>query len=173
MHAIRTRLLPELMRRGFENVPLPPPEVGPMDRELIVTQPFGMLRRPGPQGLELVEIQLAPRGRAAFRLNIGIVPYAGIEGIYGPIAPDKVPVGWLNGYYHLYRCPFLWTWFSVRRWAWRKPAQIDYDDLVERVVRLIPEVEMVLREGKQGPHVRFIKIDHPIEQIRMRLRGEG
>jgi hypothetical protein len=163
--AIRTLLLPEFTRRGFEIVPLPKSGFGPVDRRSIVASRFGMLRRVGPRGIELVEVQMAPRGRAAFRLHVGVVPPAGIETITGHFAAEDVHVGWLDEFFELYQSAFFWTWFSVRRWPWRKVARTDHEDLVRRVVGMIPEVELALREGWRGPHLRRVDTRMSAEQF--------
>jgi len=155
MTSIRSHLVRELVRHGFEVVPLPRRAGEPKDRELIVAFPFGMLRRVGPRGFELVEIQLDKR-RVAFRLNFGIVPFDGINVVYGHVDAEEVLVGWLDRYYCLYQCPFFHMWFSVRRWLGGQVTQKHYDLLVTRVVQLIPEVELTLREGRRGHHVRLI-----------------
>lgn len=149
--------MPELLRRGFEIVPLPRPQNQPTDRELLVVFPFGMLRRAGSHGPELVEVQLAPRGRAAFRLNLGVVPPAGIDAIYGHVSAQDVHVQWLAESYTLSPCPYFHTWFSVGRWRWRNVTQADYEALVRWVVGLVPEVERALQEGERGPHIRLIR----------------
>ena len=48
----------------------------------------------------------------------------------------------------------LGAWFSVRYWPLRAPTQADYDKLALQVVGLLPEIELALREGKLGPHMR-------------------
>ena len=161
IHAIRVKLLPEFANRGFETDALPEPRIGPMDRRLLVEMRFGRFRRTGPRGIELVEIQLAPRAQAAFRLNIGVAPADGIDTFAGHVAAEDILVGWLREYYALYQCPLFRVWFSVRRWPWREVKATDYEGLVERVVGLMPEVELALREGTQGRHIRLVQIDHP------------
>jgi hypothetical protein len=36
----------------------------------------------------------------------------------------------------------------------RSPVQADYEKLALRVAGLLPELELALREGKLGPHMR-------------------
>jgi hypothetical protein len=87
--AIRERLLPEFTRSGFEVLPLPESRDSPPDRQLIASRPFGRLRRRSTKGdFEYVEIQVAPRARAAFRLSIGVAPSEGTEGMFGHIAAE-------------------------------------------------------------------------------------
>jgi hypothetical protein len=156
VNAIREQLIPEFLQRGFVNVPLD--SQGPTDRESLVAFPYGRLRRQRPNGYEFVEIQMAPYSRAAFRLNIGVAPPAGIMGVHGHIAAEDVCVGWLEEFYTLHSCPFFQTWFSISRWS-RKPVTQDaYRSLVARVVGLIAEVENALAEGIKGPHVRHTRM---------------
>jgi hypothetical protein len=41
-------------------------------------------------------------------------------------------------------------------------VQADYDKLVLRVAGFLPELELALREGNLGPHMRRIVIPHPV-----------
>lgn len=105
---------------GFENVPIPKFRSGPADREFIVTHPFGLLRRKESQGLEQIEIQLGPRGDAAFGIDFGTIPDSGIEGALGHIEPDQALVTWLEESFGLYERPRSFGLFSVHRWWWSK-----------------------------------------------------
>ncbi|HEX2593156.1 MAG TPA: hypothetical protein VHL34_16770 [Rhizomicrobium sp.] len=144
------------MRLGFEVVP----SAGDDARgEIRAAFPFGRLRRNGPEGLELVEIQLHKRRAAAFRLNIGIAPPEGVDHFTGQhIAQEDIWVGYLDHFYELYRSPMFRIWFAVRRWSWSKRAVTEGDcgALVDEVIGFLPEVEQALREGRAGPHVRRI-----------------
>ena len=48
-------------------------------------------------------------------------------------------------------------------WRFRTPVQSDYDKLALRVACLLPEVELALREGKLGPHMRKIVIPRGVQ----------
>jgi len=155
--------LPEFQRRGFEIVSLPQPRRGPVDRQFVVSFPFGRLRRASDRGFELVEVQLAPRGRAAFRLNFGVIPEVGVATPNGQVTVEDAMVGWwLDEYYGLYSCPRFRTWFSVPHWPFRKVTESDYEALIEHLIELMPEVERALRERKRGPHVRRVGITRKI-----------
>jgi hypothetical protein len=160
MEAIRSQLLPEFLARGFVLTPLPRAEQGPTDREFLVSFPFGRLRRSVDHGFEQVEIQLAPRGRAAFRLNFGLIPTGGVKGGLGHIVVDDAGVHSLPERFALYSCPFFSMNFSVRRWMWskRERTEDEYRALVARVVDLLPEIEDALRNAKIGPHIRHTVI---------------
>ena len=165
INAIRNRLLPEFVRRGFKIVPIS--KGGLIDRELIYNSPFGTLRRPGSRGFELVEVQLITYGRAAFRILAGAAPPNGLETFNGHIAAEDILVGWLDESFEIYQYPLLWSclpslaYFSIKPWQKRASSQEDYDALAQWVASLIPEVELALRDGKCGPHVRLVKINHP------------
>ncbi|MEF9355477.1 MULTISPECIES: hypothetical protein [Ralstonia solanacearum species complex] len=153
-NSLRSRLIPEFERRGFNVVPLTGDDA--RSGEIRAAFPFGRLRRPGPNGLEMVEIQLDKHGRAAFRLNIGVAPSGGIAHAVGQVAQEDIWVHYLSRYYEVYRWPLARRWFSVWRWPGSSATQADYDALVKRVVDLIPEVEEVLTSGGRGPHIRLI-----------------
>ena len=156
IEAIRLQLLPLFLARGFELVSLPKSKQGTNDREFLASFPFGRLRRRIETGFEQVEIQLAPHSRAAFRLNLGIVPAGGVDGVLGRISADDAGVHALPKYFTLYSCPFFSLNFSVHRWVWsrRQRTEDEYRALVARVESLLPEVDGALRNGKIGPHIR-------------------
>jgi hypothetical protein len=158
--AIRAQLFPEFARMGFENAPLPKSHGGIVDRGYLVTHPFGLLRRNGVRGLEQIEIHLAPRGRAAFSISIGVIPLAGIEGILGHIKTEDALVTWLEDFFVLYSRPRSFKPFSVHRswWSKRERTQQEYEALVQQVGDLLPEVEGALAYGTVGPHIRKVKL---------------
>lgn len=160
VEAIRSQLIPEFLARGFELAPFPRAKQGPTDREFLASFPFGRLRRSVEHGFEQIEIQLAPRSRAAFRLNFGLIPSGGVKGVLGHIAADDAGVHSLPERFALYSCPFFSLNFSVRRWLWsrREGTEDEYRALVARVVELLPEVDDALRNGKVGRHIRHTVI---------------
>lgn len=152
--SIETVLLPELERRGYTPAPVKPEE---KRGEIGAAFPFGRLRRSGPRGLEMVEIQLDKHGGAAFRLNLGIAPIQGVTGLLvAHILQQDVRVHYLDRSWELLKYPRLWKWFSVWRWPGTPKTKADYDELVTKVVALLPEVEALFREGKRGPHLREV-----------------
>ncbi len=159
--AIKRQLLPELARRGFAAFPLPTPKNGSSDREFVVSLPFGLFRRRSSRGVQQVEIQLASYGRAAFSINVGVIPDAGVKGILGEhLEPEEVLVTWLEEYFGFYAEPRSFKPFAVHRswWSRRETTEADYNELVSHVVGFLPEVERALAEGTVGPHVRRIKL---------------
>jgi hypothetical protein len=169
--SIQTHLLPVLMKQKFE--PAPPPQLrAPADRESILSFPlWGRLVRARESGVDLIEIQLASYRRAAFRVNAGVAPKAGVTTFNGQWPAEEVAVHWLNEYFELYPCPRLerlalkvlgleplGAWFSVWHWPYRSPIQEDYEKLARRAARYVSELELALSEGRLGPHLRRVVI---------------
>jgi len=154
--AIGVLLVPELEKRGFRAVPLKPDE---RRSEVAIAFPFGRMRRPGPGGLEIVEIQLDKRGAPAFRLNLGIAPPEGVHHPLGFVPQEDVWVHYLDQSYELYDRSLLGRrkWFSLPWWRGKAIERQEVERLVQRVVALIPEVEALFREGKRGPHIREVR----------------
>lgn len=158
--SIGSRLVPAFGERAFKTVPIP--DDG--DRESKLAFPFGWLRRTSPNGFDQVEIQLATGTTPAFFVNFGCVPAAGTPDLWGDlIPPEKVWVHWLQRAHRLYDRPRALRPFAVRRWFWQpSPTPPDYEELVEDVVRLIPEVEDGLAGVRIGPHVRLTEAKWPL-----------
>jgi hypothetical protein len=155
--SLRTHLLPVLTNQGFEAAP--PVPRGPVDREFVVSFPlWGRLIRARESGVDLIEIQFAPRRRDAFRINMGVSPKEGMATLKGHWAAEDVLVHWLNEFFEMYASSRWRIWFSVRQPLFRSRTQGDYDKLALRVAGLVPELELALREGKLGPHMRRIVI---------------
>lgn len=159
--------MPVFIKRGFAVTPLR--HQGPVEREFELSFPsWGRLIRVRESGLDLVEIQLAPHRRAAFRINAGVVPRNGLTTLGGHRPAEDVAVHWLNEYFETHARPWLrpglravgleplGAWFGVRQWPHRSPTQRDYDTLALRGAGCVPELEVALREGKLGPYIRRI-----------------
>jgi len=78
--------------------------------------------------------------------------------VTGPWPAEQVCVHWLNEFFEMYASPRWRTWFFLWFWRFRTPAQSDYDKLARRVMDFLPEVDLALREGKLGPHMRRVMI---------------
>jgi hypothetical protein len=161
IESLEALLLPELERRGFRKVPLTAEEAR---SEIRVGFPFGRLRREGPDRLEIVEIQLDKRRAPVFRINLGVAPPGGIEHpVTGHVAQEDIWTGYLGRCWQVY--PAKWLpkltplarWFSVRRPREAEPTRADYEELVGRVVELLPLIERLFREGKPGAHMREVR----------------
>jgi len=84
----------------------------------------------------------------------------------GQRTADQLQAGGLHDHFVMYAYPKSQTWFSLWFWRFRTPVQSDYDKLVLRVTGFLPEVDLALREGKLGPHMRHVVIPiHNEEQI--------
>lgn len=168
IQSVRTHLLPVLIEQGFAVAPLVHRD--PVDREYELSFPsWGRLIRIRGSGVDLVEIQLATYRRAAFRISAGVVPRNGLSTPTGHQPAEELAVHWLNEYFETHARPWLrpglravgleplGAWFSVHR-LYRPRTQSDYDKLAFRVAGLVPELELALREGKLGPHMRRVVI---------------
>lgn len=156
IESIESHLLPELERRGFERVPLTAEE---SRSEMRVGFPFGRLRREGPNGFELVEIQLDKNRAPAFRMNLGVVPPGGIEHeVAGRISQEDVWVHYLDHSYEMYEVSWLRKWFSLSRVPWSDASEADYQDLVRKVVDRLPEIDALFEEGELGKHMREVYV---------------
>jgi len=148
-------LVPALEQRGFARVRL---SAADARSEMAFLTPHGSFRRPGPQGLETIEIHFARYGAAVFRLDFGILPPGGVSYSHasgsGHIAQEDMCTGAVEVSYVLLPWPRLWIEFRVCRWPGRTVVESDYEKLVGKVVGLIPEIERVFKDGKCGPHVR-------------------
>ena len=161
IESLRMHLLPPLTQQGFESAPLA--HRGPMDRELVLSHPLGRLRRVREEGaVDLVEIQFARYGRAAFRVMAGVAPKGGLMTLTGHWVAEDLYVGWLNEYFVMSASCWRQAWFSVWNWPHQSVTQRDYDSLALRAASLVPELELAVRGGKLGPHMRRVVIPRPI-----------
>jgi hypothetical protein len=106
-----------------------------------------------------------------------VVPKEGIMTLRGHHPAEEVAVHWLDQYFETHahrwlrpglralRLEPLGAWFSVWHWPYRSPTQSDYDKLALRVAGLVPEVELTLREGKLGAHMRKVAISRRRQRI--------
>jgi hypothetical protein len=153
--SVRTLILPALISQGFS--PSPQKEDEQIDRKYQGTFPFGLLHRARADGgIDLVEIQFMTYQRAAFRINASAVPKAGMITLGGHRKADELEAGGLHDHFEMYDSPRWWRWFSLWFWRFRVPEKSDYDELALRVTGYLPEIDLALREGKLGPHMRKI-----------------
>lgn len=181
VESVRTHLLPALIRRGFAIAPRQG-ECGPVDRKAVGISPFGQMHRVRPEGeTDLVEIQFMTYQRAAFRINACAVPKEGMITDGGhKTAEECIALGvkdlytharpWLRPALRALRVEPLGEWFSVWTWPLRAPTQADYDKLALKAVGILPELELALREGKLGPHIRRLVMKPLPPEVLERLR---
>lgn len=157
LQSVRTHILSVFVQQGYAVAQLV--RTSPVDRKSADAFPFGVLRRNRPDGgVDLVEIQFMTYQRAAFRINVCAVPKGGMMTLGGHRTAEELRGGGLHDHFEMYASPRLRKWFSLVCWRLRTPVQSDYDKLALRVAAFLPEVELALREGKGGPHMRKIVI---------------
>jgi hypothetical protein len=148
-------ILPFFIQQGFVVTPRIPGS--PVDRKSLDIFPFGGMRRARDDGgVDLVEIQFKTYKRAAFRINATAVPKAGMMTAGGHRTAEELDAGGLHDHFEMYASPRLWIWFSLRFWWFRSPVLSEYEMLALRVVSFLPEIDLALREGELGPHMRRI-----------------
>ena len=134
IESLRSHLVPVFIERGFSIAPIATHNE-PVDRELLSMLPLGRLCRPTSEGVDLVEIELASRGRAEFRISAGVAPKAGLMTPTGHWAAEELLVGWLGESYEMYSSPWWRSWFSVRSRG-APPTKNDYEKLIVEVAGL-------------------------------------
>jgi hypothetical protein len=162
IQSLRTHLLPALIEREFAVAPaVAPGHSGPVDRELVQTLPLGRLIRHREGRVDLIEIDFRTYRRGAFRIAAGVAPKEGLMTLTGHWAAKELYVGWLNEFYVMYALPRWQVSFFAWHWPYQSPTQGDYEKLAQRVTGFVPELELALREGKLGPHMRRFLIPRP------------
>jgi hypothetical protein len=86
------------------------------------------------------------------------VPKGGMITLGGHRTAEELDAGGLHDHFEMYASPLWRRWFSLSFWRFRRPVQSHYGGLALRVAACLPEVELALREGKLGPHMRKIVI---------------
>ena len=162
--SLRAHLLPAFTNHGFVVAPLKELDE-PIDRDYLLCFPqWGRLLRYRDSVVDLVEIQLASQGRAGFRINSGVAARDGLTTWAGHRSPEQMGVHFLEEWFESDARPWLTqlnllpfgTWFSVWRWPWRPPNRNDYEAVVLRAAGIVTEIDVALREGKLGPHIRKV-----------------
>jgi hypothetical protein len=74
--------------------------------------------------------------------------------LMGSRSANELFAGGLHDHFEMYACPRLRIWFSLRFWRFRRPIQNNYKKLALRVAGLLQELDLALREGRLGPHMR-------------------
>lgn len=168
--SVRTHLIPALIKQGFEVAP-PQKLPQPVDRDfLLCFPPWGRLMRRREIVVDIIEIQFASYGRAAFRINAGVVPSDGLTTPSGQRPAEEVGVHWLEEYFETHARPWLrpglralgleplGAWFSIWCWPYQMPVKEDYVNVALRAASFVPELELALRERRLGPHIRRVAI---------------
>lgn len=158
------------MNHGFEVAP-PQQLLEPIDRDFLPWfPPWGQLIRRRELVVDLMEIQFASHGRAAFRVNAGVVPRDGLTTPMGHRSVEELGVHWLEEFFETHARPWLrpglralgvealGAWFSVWCWPYQIPLKEDYEKVAQFATSSVPELELALREGRLGSHVRRVTI---------------
>jgi hypothetical protein len=155
--SIECILVPELEKRGFIRAPLSGEDL--RAREIVSSFPFGRFKRRKGSVVELLEIQLARGGKAAFRFNLATVPSAGVIGPTGPILQEEVWTQYSNEYFEVYKRRFFPRWFQLIRWPWSpSPTPTEYEELVREAVKLLPNIEATFLTHRPGRNMRHVRI---------------
>jgi hypothetical protein len=183
--SVRTHLVPTFIKLGFESAP-PRVRNEPEDRKYSGCFPaWGRLIRRREPIVDQVEIQFSSYGRAAFRINAAAVPKDGMMTSGGHKTSEEcVELGicdletharpWLRPGLRALGLEPLGAWFSLWSWSFRSPTPSDYDQLALRAASVLPELEVALREGKLGPHMRRFEMKplppEVLEKINARIK---
>ena len=189
--SVRAFLPPALIKLGFEPAH-PRSRNEPEDQKYSGCFPaWGRLIRRREATVDQVEIQFSTYGRAAFRINAATVPKDGMLTFGGrKTAEECLALGvhdletharpWLRPVLRALRVEPVGAWFSMWSLSLRSPTRADYDKLAVRAVGVLPELELALREGKLGPHIRRFEMKPlpPEEVARIneginKLKAEG
>ncbi len=146
---VKNRLIPFILSRGFQED----------RRELFRPDPYGHQRRRfmrwNGDRLELAEIQFDKHGRPKFTLNLGTVPPEGVDTYFGHVKQLNAGIVHLSKKARLYAGnAYLMRWFGfpfLKIPLIRNPSA---EDIVQRAIRLFPQVEGWLRQGTVGPNIR-------------------
>jgi hypothetical protein len=152
---IQDLLIPVLIERGFEQIPLSDAE---QRSEIGSAYPFGRFRRRRDDGYDLILIQFARYRPATFTLDAGVVPLEGFNHpVTGHVKAEDAWPGYLARHYSFYDTAIIARKFGPWRWPGdRRPfddAEIRF--VVSKVKRILPEVEIALREGRPTAHAKL------------------
>ena len=170
-HSVRAHLLPALVQLGFEPA-APRSQDEPYDRKHAGCFPiWGQFARARESIVDKVEIQFSTYGRAAFRINATAVPESGMMTAGGHRAAEEIHASGLHDHLETHARPWLrpilkglrveplGEWFSLWRWPLGRPTESDYDRLAQSAAAVLPELEVALRDGKLGPHIRRLEFE--------------
>lgn len=147
--AIKKRLIPFFVERGFEVHPLPKwlKDGGRQD-----TSPFGLLKRRRGDDLQLVEVQLDPRNPGRFHIGFGVAGISGLKRPWITLTQDEMAVAEVSVPYNLLANRYFMTRFSGGWFA--RNSQESAERAVTSALSVVSEVEDLFETGKVGPHVR-------------------
>lgn len=147
-------LVPAFRSRGFRHFPSANDKGGDVHGAL--SFPIGVFRRESHHVIDVVEPHF--HGKNKFSINAGKIPLSGLTTRLGNFPAEDCLITWGDCWYELYACPVLRMPFASRGLWWRKPVAQDFVEVVETVIRLIPEIELALERGVVSRHVRRVRI---------------
>ncbi len=158
IRALKERFIPILLRNGFMESKLTGANAasGTIRRDF----PFGYMKRPKGADIELLDIQMHPRGKLKFVLNFGVAPPEGVESPWAKFGQHEVTASHLLKGCRLYDSRFYWRmkWFSVSGPSWTKDIEARINETVDRLIELYPEVEEWFSTKREGPHMRYVEL---------------
>jgi hypothetical protein len=101
------------------------------------------------------------------------MPTDGLMTDMGCLPAEEVAVHWLDEWFETHARPWLRpmlkalglepleAWFSVSYWPCQSHTEDDYEKLVLRAASVVPELELALRGGRLGLHVRRVVLPSP------------
>lgn len=154
--SLKRILVPALLARGFVLTPYSGEDAE--SRATKIYFPFGKFWRSGSNGDELLVVQIDKYGPPGFRLVFGVVPHdLSIVDATDPsacsIAKSAFWPGWFEVSYSLCNFPYFFRSFRLDWWRGKKHDKIGYDDLLEKVVKLLSEVDDALTQDRCGRHI--------------------
>jgi hypothetical protein len=186
--SVRTHLLPALIKLGFQPAPARSQDDADDRRYSGCFPAWGQLTRARDTTVDKVEIQFSSYGRAAFRINATAVPKDGMMTAFGHRIAGEIQASGLHDHFETHarswlrptlrtlRVEPLGEWFSLWRLPLRSSTPTDYDRLSLQAVAILPELELALREGKTGPHIRRLEFKpSPVEVLERiaKLKADG
>jgi hypothetical protein len=156
--ALQERFIPILLKNGFTQLKLTGARAANagMRRDF----PFGYMTRPKGTDIELVDIQIHPRGKLKFVMNFGVAPPEGVELPWAKLEQHDMMASDLLRSCRLYDSRFYWRmkWFSVSWPSQWKDIEARINKTVDRLIEFYPAVEEWFSTQKEGPHVRCVEL---------------
>jgi len=168
IRALQERFVPILLRNGFVQSELKGADAasGTIRRAF----PFGYMKRPKGADIELLDIQMHPRGKLKFILNFGVARPEGVELPWAKLGQPELTASGLLKQCRLYDSRFYWRmkWFSVSRPSRAKDIDARINKTVARLIDLYPEVEEWFSTQREGRHMRCVEMNFPSSPLSTR-----
>ena len=125
---LESRLIPELVSRGFRHYPLTKDEQNKKER----FSPLGCMKRTKGKDLDLFDIQFDKNGKAKSVINVGL-------------GPENARV---------YNSTHWMIWFSIPLVTWPCDQESKFLKVINSVIGILPEVDAWFDKRILGPHIR-------------------